>query len=712
MSHDDLEPGVIIKLRRDSTINWATDNPVLAVGETGWDTDLLKVKLGDGVTAWNDLPYAIDGPEGEVDTVAGVSPVLGDIPVGALKTALDLPDNSVITVGFDDSADFQVSDFPTPNACITAALAALPAAGGSVLFKAGTYNFTAGVSVPAYTKLIGEGQNSVIRWATGAAPADGTYLFTLDDFSEVSSLRFDGNSGTNGNGGGIYLFEAARVWLDRLYIASFGKDGIRLNGTDSSNSSHANKFTNLYIRDCDRYGIYGEGSFTYDSQFDNVWIGVCNVGLKMDSGDGFASNLHVWGCVSDGIQGAQNIKFGTVYSESNGGWGINATGSLGGLSIAGGNIWQNGTGGILLGAGTDRSALSALVVRENVGPGIEIQSSFCTVTGCTFFDLQGTKTQTRPVIITGTAASNLVSDCVGRGSDHLTGTFSSTSSALSNVFENCIGLNPRGFSSLGNRDGSATVTFDRRDAETFYATLTGNWGTVVMPATAGLGRGMAMTLVLTQDATGGRTITWPSNFKKAGDSLVIDPTPNITTTIGMVLDSAGDWQEVSRSIGNNSTTTPVGGRRTSVLSGNTPFTNNTLATLCSVAVAAGQTWRVSGMVVVDGGQAGDCKLRLQATSATGATGWFAVSMQAAGSSTSTTAVSGAPVTAVAVAVSGGSTLAFGTVGVGSMQAVHFDGYVTVSSTAGTLDLQAAQVTTDATALTVYAGTFLEAVRVS
>lgn len=60
MSHDDKEPGVVIKLRRDTTANWATDNPVLAEGETGWDTDLLRVKLGDGVTAWNALPWAAD----------------------------------------------------------------------------------------------------------------------------------------------------------------------------------------------------------------------------------------------------------------------------------------------------------------------------------------------------------------------------------------------------------------------------------------------------------------------------------------------------------------------------------------------------------------------------------------------------------------------------------------------------------------------------
>lgn len=63
------EPGVIIKLRRDTTTEWVADNPILAEGETGWEQDTGRVKLGDGVTAWNDLPYAA----GEaVDPTVGV----------------------------------------------------------------------------------------------------------------------------------------------------------------------------------------------------------------------------------------------------------------------------------------------------------------------------------------------------------------------------------------------------------------------------------------------------------------------------------------------------------------------------------------------------------------------------------------------------------------------------------------------------------------
>lgn len=47
-----------IKLRRDTAANWASANPVLALGEPGLETDTRRVKYGDGVTAWTLLQYS------------------------------------------------------------------------------------------------------------------------------------------------------------------------------------------------------------------------------------------------------------------------------------------------------------------------------------------------------------------------------------------------------------------------------------------------------------------------------------------------------------------------------------------------------------------------------------------------------------------------------------------------------------------------------
>lgn len=43
--------------RRASAATWTSLNPVLLAGELGIEKDTDRFKIGDGVTAWNDLPY-------------------------------------------------------------------------------------------------------------------------------------------------------------------------------------------------------------------------------------------------------------------------------------------------------------------------------------------------------------------------------------------------------------------------------------------------------------------------------------------------------------------------------------------------------------------------------------------------------------------------------------------------------------------------------
>jgi hypothetical protein len=52
-----------IKLRRDTAVNWDDENPVLALGEPGFDTTNDKLKIGDGQTAWQDLDYLAGGAD-------------------------------------------------------------------------------------------------------------------------------------------------------------------------------------------------------------------------------------------------------------------------------------------------------------------------------------------------------------------------------------------------------------------------------------------------------------------------------------------------------------------------------------------------------------------------------------------------------------------------------------------------------------------------
>lgn len=48
-----------ILVRRDKAQNWTRVNPVLLIGEAGYETDERGLKYGDGETRWNDLPYFV-----------------------------------------------------------------------------------------------------------------------------------------------------------------------------------------------------------------------------------------------------------------------------------------------------------------------------------------------------------------------------------------------------------------------------------------------------------------------------------------------------------------------------------------------------------------------------------------------------------------------------------------------------------------------------
>jgi hypothetical protein len=57
-----------IQIRRDSSQNWSINNPVLLQGEFGLETNTNCLKVGDGQTEWNSLPYLICG-SGDLDII-------------------------------------------------------------------------------------------------------------------------------------------------------------------------------------------------------------------------------------------------------------------------------------------------------------------------------------------------------------------------------------------------------------------------------------------------------------------------------------------------------------------------------------------------------------------------------------------------------------------------------------------------------------------
>lgn len=68
-------------IRNDVAANWTTHNPKLSKGEVGLETDTLKMKVGDGATQWNALPYYNDQTNTYQDNITTNGKNIGDVAV-------------------------------------------------------------------------------------------------------------------------------------------------------------------------------------------------------------------------------------------------------------------------------------------------------------------------------------------------------------------------------------------------------------------------------------------------------------------------------------------------------------------------------------------------------------------------------------------------------------------------------------------------------
>lgn len=97
-----------IQHRRGLSSEWTSKNPILAEGELGVETNTLKIKMGDGVTDWQHLPYFTQGAVGPANSITigtvtsgatSSATMTGTSPLQTLNLVLEQGDAGTITVG-------------------------------------------------------------------------------------------------------------------------------------------------------------------------------------------------------------------------------------------------------------------------------------------------------------------------------------------------------------------------------------------------------------------------------------------------------------------------------------------------------------------------------------------------------------------------------------------------------------------------------------
>lgn len=68
-----MSTSAILRHRRDTAANWTSNDPTPEDGQLCFETDTLKMKLGDGVTAWSALAYIPTGGAADLDDLGDVT---------------------------------------------------------------------------------------------------------------------------------------------------------------------------------------------------------------------------------------------------------------------------------------------------------------------------------------------------------------------------------------------------------------------------------------------------------------------------------------------------------------------------------------------------------------------------------------------------------------------------------------------------------------
>jgi len=92
--------------RRDTAANWTTNNPTLAAGEIGYETDTGKLKIGTGSDNWTTLGYTQNGT---VTSIVAGTGLTGGTITSTGTVAIASSQSDLVIKGFEEDVNVVAS---------------------------------------------------------------------------------------------------------------------------------------------------------------------------------------------------------------------------------------------------------------------------------------------------------------------------------------------------------------------------------------------------------------------------------------------------------------------------------------------------------------------------------------------------------------------------------------------------------------------------
>lgn len=379
----------MIQFMRSTSSAAASQAPLLQAGQPFYETDTHKLKIGDGSTAWNDLPY-----------IGGSTSLTSDTKIIRIGTS-----DTHVNDKYSENMVTYMCDGTNDEVEFNTAISDLNITGGIILVYSGSYNFSNTVTIPddLNIDIIGVGTPIFYTYKL----SENVPLFSLGNNSRINQCSF-----INDSSGKNYLISANS--------SSTSRD--EAHGCSIKNCYFESRYSGAFIQVTSEIVITDCKFLAYDSEAIDISLSHTQAGYCIISNNIFTSKntttttncaISISGRIAD-IEDAKNIM--TIIANNvarNIAMFINSPGNsviVSNNTIAvtnyGINIWrQQSMGenankyGVVVNnnyvvtmdssklsqgicIGTDRSTCVGNVIL-NFTEGIRITGAYCTVTGNT-----------------------------------------------------------------------------------------------------------------------------------------------------------------------------------------------------------------------------------------------------------------------------------------------------------------------------------------